>query len=277
MLTLAQFYRRVGLRRHENSVTVFLRAISDEAGTDQCHDYVVAGGCVGTIQEWGLIEQKWENVLKRGKVDLFHAVEFHNKKGKFRQWSQIKRDRFYRSLSRIVERAQIITVTVAVEKKAHKAIKAKMQGVKKFKTDSDYGMAFRLFRHYVCKEIYKQSPTAKIDFIVENGPYLGDLAEIHSRVTSSVGANYGQVQYAEMLHSLLCLSKGELRGLEIADFIADRGLKKLKANDFLNSNGPNQLFLLANEESLQRWYEGMLKEKDKRRKFGSRSTEKFSD
>lgn len=251
-------------------MTIFMRAACDESGNDPDHDYVVAGGCVAQDDEWAHVVDRWEKVLADYNVSMFHGVDYYNTKGEFRGWSkgEEKYNQFRRELIKILRQSRIHQFAFAVNKDEHKAIKEEMRGIKNFPSNSDYGLAFRILRFYLCDEIHKIEPDSKIAFIVEDGPYSGDIANICHELRKTIGANYMPAKHAEMMESLHILHKGEHRGLEVADFVAGRALKDLEVGKFISQQTRYQFSFLADPTFLRNWHKGMLVEKEKRKNHG---------
>lgn len=251
-------------------MTVFLSAIIDEAGIDGKSDYAVAAGGVAMAQDWNRIEMAWDRLMERNGVKLFHSKEFKDRKGYFENWSQLKCNRFIKHQEKII-RNNLLLFAVAVNRKEHAEIKKQMRGIKGFKADSDVGICFRILRFIICNKLINERPDIKISFIVEDGPFSSDMAIIYKDVIKTIGAKYRPAKHAELLNGFSSVRKGGLRSLEIADYLAGQAVEDIKNGVFTKPGRPEQISMLATPNFLRQWHQDMIKERKKRKNFGSRS------
>jgi hypothetical protein len=66
--------------------------------------------------------------------------------------------------------------------------------------------------------------------------------------------------------------KGSTKTLEAADYLVGVAHQRLIKGWFKKSENP-QVSILLNRPLLERWYDGMLKEKELRRAYGARGAE----
>ncbi|NQV61985.1 MAG: hypothetical protein HQ502_20130 [Alphaproteobacteria bacterium] len=243
----------------------------DETGTDGKSAYVVVAGGVANIGQWDDIEARWQKRLAQRNVSAFHTKEFQDRSGDFTDWGDLKARNFEQSLSKMLQKRLSFEVAVAVERKTHSDIKKEMHGIKGFKTDSDYGLCFRIARFLVCQILAKNVPDARVHFMVESGPFAADAGVIHEDIRKTQGAKYRPAMFSEMLAGFAHVPKGECLGLEAADFLAGRSLADLNEGTFISRKRNNRVSMLADREFLLQWHQDMLKEKDKRRSFGRRA------
>jgi hypothetical protein len=100
----------VDVAEYENEV----RGYMDETGhsSDERQRFNGMAGLIAPASHWTEFERKWNKTLDDFKIPYFHMVEFENSerarnstrsKNKFKNWSQIKKDKLYSKLLRIIE------------------------------------------------------------------------------------------------------------------------------------------------------------------------------
>jgi len=249
---------------------VFFSARLDETGTDGRSPYVIVAGGVTPPELWAKAEVSWKNLLSTRGVSAFHSKEFNEGSGDFEGWGDLKRKNFVKAQEKIVRNNVAIPIAIAVERKTHAKIKEKWRGVKNFKGDSDCGICFRVARFLICQKLAKiDSPTARVEFIVEDGPYAADTRVIYEDIKKTVGARFRPALYAEMLAGFASVPKRKLRSLEIADYLAGRAITDLQAGALLKR--PQQISMIMTSDFLNQWNEDMTKERERRQAYGRRT------
>ena len=248
---------------------MFLRAYFDEAGTDQNHDHAVAAGAIALDHNWDIIEDRWNEILARSsyKLSYFHAQDFNSGKKEFKNWSRLKRDRFSKAINKILQLPNLMYVSAAVDKAVHKDVKQRIQKLrfKGAKVDSDFGMCFRAILSDCLQKFADIDPDTKIKIIVEDGPYSKDVLAIYESLKNNWTSKYEVM--ANMLNGFTSAPKGSMRGLEVADFLADKAIKGVENNTFLNLHWQNQMARIVNKESLEAIYDAIFNEKERRKAY----------
>lgn len=184
----------------------------------------------------------------------------------YRGWSKFKQKRFLDKLGQICDRNTAFRVSIGVESAAHAEIKQRMKGIKGFYGDSDYGLCLRYMMFWICEVIESQiDEDFKLSMMIENGPFASGAADLYKRVSRMTG-KWKPAKHAHRLNGFESVPKGQRRSLEAADYLVGTLHKRL------NNNAPatgRKLTLLLDRTHLEQWYEGMVKEKEKRRAFGS--------
>jgi len=250
-----------------NDVTLFYTACIDETGTSGQSPYVIVAGGLTLNEQWDYFESAWGNLLSKYHVELFHAKEFNGSIGDFSGWSRLKRERFVKAQKKIIDQASLVSVAVAVESKTHREIKQQMRGVSGFLARSDYGLCFSFLRIMICDQLAKGHPDSKLRLIVEDGPYSSGAAKIYTDVRKTIGAKYRPAPHADMLNGFGILPKGSLRGLEVADYFADKAIVDLRSGAFKTEVQTRSIRAKLTPTILERWYNGMIKEKEHRKKL----------
>lgn len=257
-------------------VTTFFSTRLDETGTDGHSPYAIVAGGISRPEHWDELEHLWGRLMKNRGVELFHTREFDAGDGDFAKWGKLKKSNFVRSMQKIVDKTVEFQIAVAVERETHTKIKTEMRGIRGFNPDSDVGLCFRIARFLICDKIATIFPDARVQFIVEDGPYAAGAAAIYQEIKKTKGAIYRPARYAEMMTGFASVPKGELRSLEAADYLAGRGIADLQIGRFTRPGRQNQISLLAGPDFLRAWHEDMLKEKEHRHKHGHRNVKKAS-
>lgn len=68
-----------------------------------------------------------------------------------------------------------------------------------------------------------------------------------------------------MLDVFIYAPKGSMRGLEIADFLADKAIKDVKNNMFPTLHWENQMARIIDKETLEEIYDAILNEQERRK------------
>src|SRR3954447_2666909 len=145
-----------GLLGHKfgsSDLVIVYSARLDEAGTDGRSPYTVLAGAVATAGQWDKLEERWDALLMRSKVDAFHYKEFNEPAPPFDRWSGFKRKRFIDSQEKAIEKNTLFRVSIGVENAVHKSIKERMRGIKGFRADSDYALCLRYLMFHTSDQL----------------------------------------------------------------------------------------------------------------------------
>lgn len=250
-------------------MVVYFSARLDETGTDGNSPYTVVGGAVATVDQWEGLEAGWGALLARNGVSAFHTYEFNTGIGDFAGWSPFKRKRFVEAMEKICKLRTLFRVSVGVEDAAHSEIKQRMQGIKGFRPDSNYGLCLRYLMFLTCQTIETNGfNDFRLSILVEDGPWAAGAADVYSRVSRMTNTKWKPAKHAHRLDGFASGRKGSTRTLEAADYLVGVAHQRLTNGRFKKSESP-QLSLLLNRSMLERWYDGMLKEKEIRRAYGA--------
>ena len=239
----------------------------DETGTDGNSQFAVVAGGVSDAASWVKAEKRWNALMKRREVRYFHAQEYNSGDGDFANWGVLKRKTFETSLAKLVRQNVDFAVSVAVDRQAHQKVKQEMRGIKNAPKDSDVGLGFRILRFYICDLIAKSQPGSEIHFVVEDGPWAAGQRTIYEELKTFENNSFRPTMYGEMMAGFETVKKGASRGLEIADYIADKAIKNLGRGKFLHSRRGKNCAVLADENFLRTWQEDMIAEADHRAQF----------
>ncbi len=263
-----------GGRPQSDDLTVFLSARLDESGTDERSPYAIVAGAVAAQHQWDRLEASWVRLLESRDVATFHSKEFNHRKGDFDGWGKLKCKNFIKAQNKIIKKNAVFSVAVAVEKDTHASVKREMRGIRNFKGDSDVGLCFRILNFLVCEKVAEYARNAKVQFIVEDGPYSADVYKIYQDIVKWRDAKYMPTKHGGMLGGFASVPKGDLRSLEVADFVAGRSLADLNDGRFISAPRHNQISMLAHREFLLEWHRNMLDEREHRRQHGQQSKKK---
>ena len=241
----------------------------DETGTDGRSAHVTVGGAVAQIPQWDALEAAWARKLKPKGIDYFHLKEFDQRQDHYEGWSDFKCRLFENSLNKIIERNTLFRSTFSVDSAAHASVKERMRGIRGFRSESDYSLCLRTLMFWACEELARVDPDCELSVIVEDGPWSAGAAETYQRVAEMTGG-HKPAKHAHRLAGFLSIPKGKLHSLDAADFIVGREHDRLVAGLRAGKDAPVLAHLLTAED-METYYEGMIREKEARRKFGNRA------
>lgn len=240
----------------------------DETGTGGHHTITVVAGAVALPAQWDELERKWTGLLARSSVKVFHAMEFNDRSPPYNNWTRFKCQRFTATQNKIIAMNTAFRVSVGIDQAAHKDIKARMKGIKGFHADSDYGLSLRYLLFQTSEQLLRLDPTHTLAVMVEDGPWAKGAFVTYQRV-AAMRAKWKPAKHAHRLAGFASVPKGIRPSLEAADFIADQELVRMGRGSNNRRQG-DTLSLLLTADLLERWYEGMIKEKETRRAYGAR-------
>ena len=274
MLPVRQYLHiLLGKRFGGDDLVAVFSARLDESGTDGRSPYTVVGGAVATADNWEKIEAAWGQLLVRSKVSSYHGKEFKDGKGDFSGWSKLKRDRFIKSQEKIINTHALFRVSVGIEGALHSEIKKRMGGVKNFRSSSNYGLCLRYLIFISSERLVNSGyPNHRISVLVEDGAWLRSADSTYRDVSRMTGG-HKVAKHAHRLAGFGHAPKGICLSLEIADYIVGS-----EHSRFILGRGTRQevgmLSLLLDADELEKWYEGMIKEKETRQAHGERKSMK---
>jgi len=240
----------------------------DESGTDGASPYTVIAGAVAVAQEWDKAEAAWHRLLTRSNVSAFHWKEFQDRVQDFQGWGELKRKRFQDAQEKIIKRNTLFRVSVGLDNAKHLEIKERMRGIKGFSPESNYSMCLRYLMFVTCEQLKKIDSDCRLTILVEDGPWVAGARQTYQRVAAMTG-KWKPARHAHRLEGFESAPKGIWRSLEIADYIAGKEHARLLAGH-RPKRGINTLSMLLSDQVLEKWYEGMIEEKQIRRDHGQR-------
>lgn len=256
----------------DDDLVVIFSVRLDETGTDGKSPYVVVGGAVATVDQWDKLEVAWGLLLTRSKVAAYHWKEFNDRKGDFAGWKNLKCKRFVRAQEKIIKNNTLFRVSVGLEDAVHADIKERMKGIKGFHSDSSYSLCLRALMFQTCEQLAKHYPDCRLSVLVEDGPWASGAMVTYQHVAAMTGERK-PAKHAHRLAGLTSVPKGERLSLEAADYLAGEEHARLLAGK-RPRRGAQTLSTLLTASYLERWYRGMLKEKEARRTYGRRKSKK---
>jgi len=182
-----------------------------------------------------------------------------------------KKRRFQGFQERIINDHTVFRISAAVHQDTHRNVKDRMRGIKGFKADSDYGLCLRVIMFGACEHLSRSDPNCRLAVMVEDGPWTSGAYDTYNRV-AAMQAKWKPAKHAHRLAGFSSVPKGVRPSLEAADYIAAK--EHLRATADIRTaplQGQNILSYFLSEAELERWYEGMIEEKELRRAFGARN------
>jgi hypothetical protein len=226
---------------------------------------VVVGGAVSADNAWGKLEASWSNLLKRSKVTAYHWKEFQDRDEDFKGWSDFKRKRFVETQEKIINSNALFRVSIGLESAVHAEIKGRMKGIKGFVAESDYSLCLRYLMFHTSEQLLKVDRNHRLAILVEDGPWASGALTTYQRVSAMIG-KWKPAKHAHRLAGFAMAPKGKFRSLEAADYIAGSEHARMLGGD-LSPRHRGYLSMLLTRPDLERWYEGMMAEKENRRAF----------
>jgi hypothetical protein len=246
-------------------VTIFSARL-DETGTNERSPYTIVSGAVASLAQWKKLETAWSQLLARAHIQSFHSKEFNAREVPFDTWSDFKCKRFSANQDKLVKKHTLFRIAVGVDDAVHAEIKAKMKGVKGFRADSNYGLCLRYLMFLACETIEKQiTSDFKMTIMLEDGPWAAGAVNLYTRVSAMTG-KWKPAKHAHRLAGISVIPKGGSLSLEAADYLAGIYHKRMLCRRFSVRDNP-QVAILLNRKVLERWYEGMVAEKESRRDY----------
>lgn len=255
-------YVLFGRKLKGNDLVAVFSVRLDETGTDGLSPITVVAGAVATTNQWDKLEARWKAVLKRSGVDHFHAEEFNDRSLPYRDWSALKYKRFAAALDKTIVRNTTFRTSVGIDREVHKDIKTRMKGVRPFSAASDYSLCFQYLLHKTSEYLVKRDPHHQLAVMVEDGPWSKGANAVYQRVKS------GSSKHAHRLVGFSSVPFGQRPSLEAADLICDLELPRLTAGR--SRQRGDTLSVVLTKERLEKWFDGMMAEKARRRAYRAR-------
>lgn len=263
-------YQLFGRKPADGEWTILFSARLDETGTDGRSPYTVVAGAVAAPSQWDKLESAWGQLLKRSRVSEYHWKEFNDRNNRiFGPWSDLKRKRFVDAQEKIVVRNTLFRVSIGLESAVHAEIKKRMKGIRGFTSESDYSLCLRYLMFATCEQLIRIDRDCRLAVMVEDGPWASGALNTYQRVAAMRG-KWKPAKHAHRLAGFASVPKGERLSLEAADYLAGEEHARMLAGK-RPKRGAQPLSLLLTAPLLERWYEGMIKEKEHRRAFRKRT------
>ena len=117
-------------------------------------------------------------------------------------------------------------------------------------------------------QLARIDPDYRLTILVEDGPWAAGAADTYQRVAAMTG-KWKPAKHAHRLAGFATAPKGERRSLEAADDIAGTEHDRMLSGRRAGQAGVSRLSCLLTGPLLERWYEGMIKEKEARRAYNA--------
>jgi hypothetical protein len=268
----------VGLRealghRAQRRDLLHFSARLDETDTHDRSIYSVIGGAIATIEQWNRLEIAWQRLLTKSRVDSFHYKDFEGRQKAFAGWTNFQASRFLAGAQKAIQRNVEFRVAVGIDPRVHAEVKNRMKGITGFRADSDYGLCLRWLLFHSCETISRQiGEDFTMSVIVEDGPYANGAVALFHQLRKMTGGKR-RAKHAAKYRDIAVLGKESL-SLQAADAIV--GIEA----EYFGAGGANikrnRLAVLLDKPMLERWYEGMIAEKTRRREYAAQKRAKPS-
>ncbi len=195
-----------------------LVAYLDDSGTDPQNPITLIGGYAASGRAWAAFEVAAEPIFQRYIGDIpLHATDLYHGEGIYEGWSVIKKQSFVAQLClKLYPQKPLLGISFAVRKASYsrRAIEAVKRGFRKrTNTPHTFCMVGILNRILSDVEVGKMANEEGLTLILEKGNKNNEEARISlENIKELHGLNY--------VKSLVAVSKGECRAIQMADLFA---------------------------------------------------------
>ena len=194
-----------------------LEIYCDESGTHKGSEYLIVGGAIANKTAWRTLESRWNAVLKKNDVRMFHANEFLRGEGDFKGWDDIKKRAFALKLAKIMNEEMRQFFGCTVRPTEYKQIASE------FPTSlTDYKFCVERCLMLIMDWAKQRKKIEPISIFFERGPKIhGEIFEMYDEAVR----RYPELRKKIKLASLTLLEKyttdqTPIVGLQVADYIA---------------------------------------------------------
>ena len=191
----------------------------DESGLDQRSRTVCIGGYVADSCDWFELGRAWCEVLADSRIDCFHMVDFENRQGEFKNWSNEKRFSFIKEVVSLINSLDVWGIGAGVVKVDYELVSTELAVRKPDRPlwwQDPYLFAFYDVIVETCIRAENLAPSEKIAFIFDQQfTYEGRAQKIYRDLQGD-----GPWPRSFRLGSLEFCSKREVIGLQVADLLA---------------------------------------------------------
>jgi Protein of unknown function (DUF3800) len=185
----------------------------DDSGTSKHEPVVTLAGFVAKESVWQSLENHYEKVLASYKVPTLHAKEFHETKGCFSGWNQIRKRSFIQEI--FDSRAGKIDLGISISA-VKKSYRERQEATGLNKTLSAYGVCLSaiITRLVLGTEVGKEVRGEGVSFCIEHGNANNDGLEVFFRKAQN---------HADLSPHIVDISfpkKTDCRAIQVADFYA---------------------------------------------------------
>ena len=121
----------------------------DDSGTHTSSPVVTMAGYLSLAGDWKPFEAKSRKLFKRERIQAFHAVDFFQKQGEFKNWEPARQLSFAMDWYEIAADHIKHGITISVDKDRFKNVKSEH---KRLPTTSDYGYCLHIIMKRLCAD-----------------------------------------------------------------------------------------------------------------------------
>jgi hypothetical protein len=188
----------------------------DESGTHKEAEYLTVGGAIAKKSAWRTLESRWNAVLKKNGVKMFHASKFFGSMEDFQGWDDTRKTAFASKLAKIMNDETTQFVGWAVRPPEFKRIVAEFPS-----SLTDYKYCVERFIMVLMGWAKQRKNVEPVSLIFERGQKIH--SEIYEMYEDAV-RRYPEFRERFRLASITVIEKysGEtpVVGLQVADYIA---------------------------------------------------------
>jgi hypothetical protein len=203
----------------------------DPSGKHPGSEIAVIAGYVSTNDQWLKFESRWDSVLTKFGVHVFHASECAHRKNEFCGWSDEKRNDFHAQLTRVINESILVGIGGIVLLSDYNSVLPEWA---KSEVKHPYYFCFAVMMRTLRQFRKRFLPTEPIDFVFDRKKsFEGVLSGMYDRLRENSPNHRGG------LGRICFRAKDEVIQLQAADYLAYE-VRRYAADQFLGSARPTR-------------------------------------
>jgi len=203
-----------------------LTAYLDESGIHADSRICAIAGFVGALEEWDLLERRWNAALGAQGVQCFHMARFESRIGEFSSWSNSRREDFLGELVEIMKAREIYSVgSGVVVEDFRKLPESDRQWMTHGNPNTPY---FLCFQHCIVEAAHHGDSlpaNEKVAFVFDRqDSFSAEATRLYNRMKDDIKWD-NRVRLAD---TVAFASKLSCAPLQVADFAAYETYKQLE-------------------------------------------------
>ena len=194
-----------------------MTAYYDESGTHGAESPVtIVAGFGGTVAQWVGMEKRLGKLFGDFGVKTFHAKDFRQRKGDFKDWDAPTKARFNSRFIQIMDNQLGFGIAGIAASADYRAFYRDKPFPRKVRPDTEYGICFRAALLRSVKFIKEQSPDWPLNVVLELGhknqaDAVRIFGDVKTRLNPKLRGALGTISFA---------SKTDCQFLAVADSLA---------------------------------------------------------
>ena len=203
----------------------------DRLGKEPGSEIAVIAGYVATKDQWLRFEWRWNNVLTKFGVRVFHASECAHRKNEFSGWSDEKRTDFHVQLARVINENILVGIGGVVLLSDYNSV---LPDWAKGEVKHPYYFCFAVMMRTLRQFREGFLPAEPIDFVFDRKKsFEGVLSDMFNNLRDNSPNHRGR------LGEVSFRAKDEVIQLQAADYLAYE-VRRYAADQFIGSARPTR-------------------------------------